>query len=710
MENCKKCNQSLQGLNKKKQTRTYCIHNEAMKSFYENVLDCPVSLGDRICKNCRSLYDRYLRDSKLNPRSSEQPSSRANPSQQSFQPGPSPQSPQPSTSQQSHEASPSLQSPQPSLFRRPHLPRLSRQPPPAVDPCSSSQGNPSGSDTESVFGESSVAAVSGISTGRTGGSTDDSSDPSSPEEAASGNSDEDWDDGQPPGGPDSSPDEDDEDDNPLIGQRTKKTISAHERCIFRCPRVRTLTRVPKSKRVDAMVFNRTFIPEGARCCHSHLSEEWERIPVKEDSLTPSEYEQAVSLMLAYVTGNGRVKFPPIVSANDEKLKHLTSLNAADYLDLQSNLPKPLHRYLGPYLFYLRTGLPIRMVAFIFGLKKSTLCDNMRNIRTQLKSFVRRNLGLGCITRENAEQHLTQISRALFPAANEGALQSIWDATYIYTEKSQNNEFQRKTFSVQKKRSLYKPMVGILPDGYILDIIPSFPATSNDATILRSIAAHSRGFREFFREGDCFILDRGFRDVAQSLRDSGYKVYHPSFAQRNPNNPRGPVQLTAQQANDSRIVTKIRPPVEQVNGQIKEKFRIFDHVIDNKYISSSKKDLKIVAAMINKYHSRFNSDCGNEIRIIERMGNRSHIEDKLGKMVDNLNINLQTRNWEVYNPLNGQVDPFSYDDLYMLSCGTYGPKWINSYKTECRKKNLQSHVSIPFEETTNIHLLILSNTS
>ncbi len=60
---------------------------------------------------------------------------------------------------------------------------------------------------------------------------------------------------------------------------------------------------------------------------------------------------------------------------------------------------------------------------------------------------------------------------------------IADGTYCAMEKSANNDFQYKTYSGQKKDSLFKPFILCCADGYIVDCYGPFAANENDALIL-----------------------------------------------------------------------------------------------------------------------------------------------------------------------------------------------------------------------------------
>jgi hypothetical protein len=91
-------------------------------------------------------------------------------------------------------------------------------------------------------------------------------------------------------------------------------------------------------------------------------------------------------------------------------------------------------------------------------------------------------------------------------------------TYCYIQKSFNNEFQRKSYSVQKGRHLVKPFVICTTDGHIVDIYGLFEATKNDATILLDILKKDQNLNTLLKKDDIFILDRGFRDCVKDLEN------------------------------------------------------------------------------------------------------------------------------------------------------------------------------------------------
>jgi len=112
------------------------------------------------------------------------------------------------------------------------------------------------------------------------------------------------------------------------------------------------------------------------------------------------------------------------------------------------------------------------------------------------------------------------------------------------------------------------MMVVAPDGYILHVHGMNYADSgnNDAKILESMIKCDPDFKNYFQQGDCFILDRGFRDVLDCIENEGIQTKMPPFLHGNQK------QFSTAEANRSRQVTMTRWVVEAVNGRIKNKFK------------------------------------------------------------------------------------------------------------------------------------------
>lgn len=106
--------------------------------------------------------------------------------------------------------------------------------------------------------------------------------------------------------------------------------------------------------------------------------------------------------------------------------------------------------------------------------------------------------------------------------------------------------QRKTFSQHKKRNLLKPLYIVLPDGYFLEATgPYFCDPKNNDTA--NIRHHYKTILLFLEEDDCFIFDRGFRDVVDETIANGQVVAMPSLLEGKRQ------QFTCDEANASRKV-------------------------------------------------------------------------------------------------------------------------------------------------------------
>jgi hypothetical protein len=80
------------------------------------------------------------------------------------------------------------------------------------------------------------------------------------------------------------------------------------------------------------------------------------------------------------------------------------------------------------------------------------------------------------------------------------------------------------------------------------------------------------------------------------------------------------QLTNNEANQTRIATKLRWPIEAINGIFKKSFKAVEKTSNNR-LNSIIKDFRIAAAIINRFHSRLYSDIGHEKEIVEEMKKR-----------------------------------------------------------------------------------------
>jgi hypothetical protein len=178
--------------------------------------------------------------------------------------------------------------------------------------------------------------------------------------------------------------------------------------------------------------------------------------------------------------------------------------------------------------------------------------------------------------------------------------------------------------MHKYRHLIKPFVVCTTDGLIVDVFGPYSAKGNDANILMSILKDS-DLQNLLQPNDNIILDRGFRDCIDELKKT-YKLI-----------PRMPTctdgQLTFLQANQTRLVTKVRCVVEVINGIFDQSFPALKK-IRNTMIPHIMTDFKIAAAFINSFHSRFvtDKDDWEEMALLmkEKLHTRNEFESRLSK--------------------------------------------------------------------------------
>ncbi|KOB67881.1 Uncharacterized protein OBRU01_19118, partial [Operophtera brumata] len=146
------------------------------------------------------------------------------------------------------------------------------------------------------------------------------------------------------------------------------------------------------------------------------------------------------------------------------------------------------------------------------------------------------------------------------------------------------------------RNLLKPMLYVCCDGHIIEVSGPHAATTSDAVIMNNTIDDEEGLIHwFYRPGDVFILDRGFRDSKGPLEDYGYAVHMPETK-----HPRE-TQLTTDQANKSRCVTICRWVVEVINGRFKRDFRLLRIDHSNRALSYMMDYFRIAAALLNDFH-------------------------------------------------------------------------------------------------------------
>ncbi|CAF2052214.1 unnamed protein product [Rotaria magnacalcarata] len=280
----------------------------------------------------------------------------------------------------------------------------------------------------------------------------------------------------------------------------------------------------------------------------------------------------------FENGKKRFSFDDPRDLNDDEYCLLTSLSRDNFNDFvqivsSSNIRPSCNRSIrtavGIYLCKLRLGISNRLLACMFQIADKRTVSRVINSARQaiVKSFVPDNLGFGHVTREDViGRHTTTIARELMCGGDStDTAIIIIDGTYLYIQKSRNNEFQRKTFNLYKKRSLLKPMMIVTTTGYIVACIGPFMSdfNNNDAAIMKDILLRNTDhILSWPKEHDILVVDRGCRDSIGVMKALGLEAAMPTFLD-------GRRQFSAEEANESRCITKIRWVVEAANRRLKQ---------------------------------------------------------------------------------------------------------------------------------------------
>ena len=122
-----------------------------------------------------------------------------------------------------------------------------------------------------------------------------------------------------------------------------------------------------------------------------------------------------------------------------------------------------------FLAKMRLSLSNQVLAILFQLKdKRTVSHIISEVRAALmKDFVPLHLGLRHIDRATAiDKHQTAIANILFTNGPQ-QLCVVADSTYLFIQKSSDNQFQRRSYSLHKRRHLIKPMILTTTVSYFL---------------------------------------------------------------------------------------------------------------------------------------------------------------------------------------------------------------------------------------------------
>lgn len=480
-------------------------------------------------------------------------------------------------------------------------------------------------------------------------------------------------------------------ENELVELNFSRVVSTHKYC-FICgyTAMKDLVTVPLEARLQVFTARRLIIPFGNVVCKVHLLKKRFynseissfRIRSTNCSLRVSEVRLFMDKVADLADRNlmsqlGDFHFP------EERLRAFTGLSWEQISHLRDMLKsmrnsdvRTVTQALIVFLFKLRTGNSNRLLASILGLEYTQQISKIKKSVMQSfeKDVLPKYFGFDNNSREALiKDHTSGMAKKLH---GSDKLILICDGTYIRHEKSSNNAYQRKSFSGQKKVPLCKPFTICTTDGWIVDMPGPYLANKNDADILKSILQSQHPMKNFLQKGDILILDRGFRDVVSYLEEEmQVTVLMPALKGKRP-------QLTTEESNDSRFVTKLRWVVEAVHGIIKEKYHLLDNKLDNKMLPKTGTYCRIACFLNNEFGKRLDSDIQMSDEIVNAMTARKTSENQLSKEVEENRWNRRKRHFK--NMTSSDILDFpelTTRDLIVFFTGTYQLKQTISYLAE-----------------------------
>ncbi|KMQ84797.1 vacuolar protein sorting-associated protein 13c [Lasius niger] len=448
-------------------------------------------------------------------------------------------------------------------------------------------------------------------------------------------------------------------------------------------------------RVNIFLVQNIYVSENVRACVHHFDEEGllPRLLLAGLRSINRPYvikgpQLQIFLQQLRNVANNQNKFENETSFSEDEFKSISPINKDQFLELFRYCDRvPCtggYRYIQikdllTFLCKLRQELSDDFLRITFGYStRQAVSLAIATVRKSLfHRFVPENVGFQAITRAMfIENHVTEFSNKLYNLQPETPQVIVAiDATYGYMHKSKNFRILRQSFSLHKHRHSIKPTVIVAPDGYILaGLEPYFSDHyNNDAAILQREFERDAGImRQWFRNGDIFLVDRGFRDVVPWLEKMGINCWMPAILER------GQHQFTTEDVNMTRKITKNRWVVEARNGHFRSLFKFFSETIIMPHIRHLHDFYLIAAAIINKYHPPLIMEQASAEAASE-MIERSLMPNVIQARVEVDNLRLRRGQWM---RLNDNVVPdfpiLTLDYLRHLTIGVYQVNLAPSY--------------------------------
>ena len=229
------------------------------------------------------------------------------------------------------------------------------------------------------------------------------------------------------------------------------------------------------------------------------------------------------------------------------------------------------------LIKLRLNFPNYDIANRFNIATSTVSEILNKaipvIADKLKFLIH------WPEREEIRRNLPKVFKPKYKN-----IRSIIDCTEIFILRPGNLTARASTWSNYKHNNTLKYLVSITPLGSISYISRAFGGRVSD-----KVVTQRSGYLDMLEIGDLVLADRGFL-ISEDIAARNCFLAIPAFT-------KGQTQLTQQQVESSRQMSRVRIHVERAIGRIK-KFRILTTQMSLNMVSHCDSILTICAAISN----------------------------------------------------------------------------------------------------------------
>ena len=473
-------------------------------------------------------------------------------------------------------------------------------------------------------------------------------------------------------------------DDELIEIGLPTPASGHGRCL-RCNATNELRTIPFKVRQIAFTKANIIIREGSRVCSNHVisrdatPEQLNEIPMVAEvtSIAASDLEK----LMGDAPRGSLFDRMGLWELSDQQLKVFTSLSRNEFETLQNSLrflknsrARSASQALFVFLVKMRTGLSDEKVAGFLELPcAQRVSAYFNSVADAFRLLVGTDFGATSLSREDLVRNTSTAARELLNL-REDQVVLIVDGTYHRHQKSSNNSFQRDSYSGQKKVPLCKPFTICTTNGFVVDFAGPYYGTENDSTIVKKVLRSSE-LCGLLKHDDIFIVDRGFRDAIDDLKSLGFRVLMPAMRANRK-------QVPADEANESRRVTKLRWVVEAVHGVVKQKFRLLHNTLDNKLLPKVKLLWDVAGYLHNRYGRRVWASDTMTAEQIRNINLHMETVNELGEQVEKERWGKRPTTCQKISSADLNDFPkLTEQQLLILITGPYQLKLARSYLAE-----------------------------